>query len=78
MSKNLIASMKSPSGKYAAKVYQQPEPDAFRSVFYVNGVQQGYADALTESWVEAMEVTAWSLNLSDDMDKETQARAASH
>jgi hypothetical protein len=78
MSKNLIASLKSPSGTYSAKVYQQPGQDAFRSVFYVNGVKQDYADAFTESWAEAMEETVGSLTLSDDMEKQAQASSPQH
>jgi hypothetical protein len=78
MPQNLIASLKSPSGNYSAKVYQQPGQDAFRSVFYVKGVKQDDADAHTDSWTEAMEMTAWSLNLSDDMQKQAQASSPQH
>lgn len=78
MSQKLIASLKSPSGRYSAKVFHSPAKGEFRSCFFVEGVRHDYADAFTFSWAEAIEETAHSLSRADETDAEAKARAQHH
>lgn len=78
MPSNLMASVSSPSGGFSAKVHRRPSLGDFRSVFYVEGVRQNYADAFTESWAEALRETTHSLSIADEIDSEIGAAVKRH
>ncbi|MDO9352430.1 MAG: hypothetical protein Q7T55_01960 [Solirubrobacteraceae bacterium] len=74
MSRQLIATISSPTGRHSAKVYHDRKSGEYRSIFYVDGIKSAGADALTDFHAEAIEVTGWSLRTADEMYAGLQAR----
>ena len=75
MTRRLVATFTSKTGRHSAKVYRVASANEFHTTFHVNGVKSQGADAVTESKAEALEVTQWSLMVADDMHAAMQARA---
>jgi len=69
-----IASLTSASGRHSGRIYHDRATGGFRTIFYVDGIAQRDADAFTASEAEALEETAYSLRVADEIYAGLQAR----
>lgn len=78
MTRKLIASLSSPTGRHSAKVYSYgPGVDLLTQVF-TDGERQHYADMQTSTWAEAISETIRSLELADSMAAELLKLSTKH
>ena len=68
MTRKLIASLSSPTGRYSAKVYSYGPAYCLETHMFILGERQHYADMQTATWAEALRETTRSLRLEDAKD----------